>query len=88
MTIPVSQPERVLARILDTSQPDILLYCGDTASRVSEVWHGQREAVRLLTLDTADPNARLPLDSVPDLAIITDTLEHLPYEEGALLLGQ
>ena len=88
MTIPVSQPERVLARILDTSQPDILLYCGDTASRVSEVWHGQRKAVRLLALDTADPNARLPLDSVPDLAIITDTLEHLPYEEGALLLGQ
>ncbi|KAE8547522.1 DUF6231 family protein [Marinobacter nauticus] len=88
MTIPVSQPERVLARILDTSQPDTLLYCGDTASRVSEVWHGQRKAVRLLALDTADPNARLPLDSVPDLAIITDTLEHLPYEEGALLLGQ
>lgn len=88
MTTPVSQPERVLARILDTSQPDILLYCGDTASRVSEVWHGQRKAVRLLALDTADPNARLPLDSVPDLAIITDTLEHLPYEEGALLLGQ
>ncbi|MEC8897240.1 MAG: hypothetical protein VX991_02795, partial [Pseudomonadota bacterium] len=84
MTIPVSQPERVLARILDTSQPDTLLYCGDTASRVSEVWHGQRKAVRLLALDTADPNARLPLDSVPDLAIITDTLEHLPYEEGAL----
>ena len=88
MTTPVSQPERVLARILDTSQPDTLLYCGDTASRVSEVWHGQRKAVRLLALDTADPNARLPLDSVPDLAIITDTLEHLPYEEGALLLGQ
>jgi len=88
MTIPVSQPEKVLARILDTSQPDTLLYCGDTASRGSEVWHGQREAVRLLALDTADPNARLPLDSVPDLAIITDTLEHLPYEEGALLLGQ
>ena len=88
MTTPVSQPERVLARILDTSQPDTLLCCGDTASRVSEVWHGQRKAVRLLALDTADPNARLPLDSVPDLAIITDTLEHLPYEEGALLLGQ
>ncbi len=52
------------------------------------MWHGQRKAVRLLALDTADPNARLPLDSVPDLAIITDTLEHLPYEEGALLLGQ
>ena len=88
MTTSVSHPEKVLARILDTSQPDILLYCGDTASRVSEVWHGQRKAVRLLALDTADPNARLPLDSVPDLAIITDTLEHLPYEEGALLLGQ
>lgn len=42
----------------------------------------------MLTLDTSDPNARLPLDSVPDLAIITETLEHLPYEEGALLLGQ
>ena len=88
MTTSVSHPEKVLARILDTSQPDTLLYCGDTASRVSEVWHGQRKAVRLLALDTADPNARLPLDSVPDLAIITDTLEHLPYEEGALLLGQ
>ncbi|WP_456490359.1 DUF6231 family protein [Marinobacter nauticus] len=88
MTTSVSHPEKVLARILDTSQPDTLLCCGDTASRVSQLWHGQRKAVRLLTLDTSDPNARLPLDSVPDLAIITDTLEHLPYEEGALLLGQ
>jgi|SRR5690606_24035889 len=88
MTTSVSRPEKVLARILDTSQPDTLLCCGDTASRVSQLWHGQREAVRLLTLETSDPNARLPLDSVPDLAIITETLEHLPYEEGVLLLGQ
>ena len=88
MTTSVSHPEKVLARILDTSQPDTLLCCGDTASRVSQLWHGQRKAVRLLTLDTSDPNARLPLDSVPDLAIITETLEHLPYGEGALLLGQ
>lgn len=88
MTVPVSPSEKVLARILDTCQPGTLLYCGDIACHVSRLWKSQRESVHLLALDPLDPNARLPLDSVPDLAIITNTLEHLSYEEGALLLGQ
>lgn len=77
-----------LARIIDTCQPDNLLSCGSLATEVSRFWQQHRADVHVHTLDTSDPNARLHLDQVFDLALITDTLEHLPHDEGALLLGQ
>ena len=87
MSAPLDNPAKVLARIIDTSQPSTLLCCGETANAVAAVWQKQADC-QLLTLDTSDPNAHLPPAQTPDLALITDTLEYLPYEEGALLLGQ
>lgn len=77
-----------LARIIDTSTPATLLCCGELATEVAEIWKQHSEGVRLHTLDTSDPNAGLPLDHVADLALVSGTLEHLPHDEGALLLGQ
>jgi len=78
----------ILARIIDTTQPETLVCCGPVAQEVAERWQQHRNSARVCALDTADPNAALPLDAVQDLALITDTLEHLPHDEGALLLGQ
>ena len=77
-----------LARIIDTSSPASLLSCGALATEVSRIWQKHQAGVDVRTLDTTDPNARLHLDQVADLALITGTLEHLPHDEGALLLGQ
>ena len=77
-----------LARIIDTSSPSTLLSCGNLATEVSRIWQKYQKGVDVHTLDTIDPNAHLLLDRVADLALVTETLEHLPHDEGALLLGQ
>lgn len=81
-------PEKVLARIIDSSAPDTLLCCGATARSAGEVWIAARPEGHLLTPDPANPNADMPPAERVDLALITDTLEHLNQDEGALLLGQ
>ncbi|WP_449285498.1 DUF6231 family protein [Marinobacter sp. PE14] len=83
-----STAREILARIIDTSSPATLLSCGNLATEVSQIWQKHQNGVELRTLDTTDPNARLHLDRVADLALVTGTLEHLPHDEGALLLGQ
>lgn len=83
-----STARETLARIIDTSSPGTLLSCGRLATEVSRIWQKHQQKVDLRLLDTTDPNASLHLDRVADLALITDTLEHLPHGEGALLLGQ
>ncbi|MGC8119851.1 DUF6231 family protein [Marinobacter sp. VGCF2001] len=87
MTTPKSPAEKVLARILDASQPHSLLCCGATAEQVGRRWHQQSATAPLVSLDPANPEAGLPLSSPPDLAIVTDTLEHHPRSVGEHLLG-
>jgi hypothetical protein len=81
-------PRQTLARIIDTAQPKTLLSCGALADEVAQLWQQHQPEAQLQALDTSDPNAALPLDRVQDLALISNTLEHLPHDEGALLLGQ
>jgi len=83
-----STARETLARIIDSSSPATLLSCGALATEVSRIWQKHQEGVDVRTLDTTDPNASLHLDRVADLALVTETLEHLPHDEGALLLGQ
>ena len=85
---PNASAATILARILDTAQPGSVLCCGTTALDVARFWCDQKPDTNLQILDTSDPNADLPPGSVKDLALVTDTLEHLPFDEGALLLGQ
>lgn len=88
MTNPEPSAAAILARILDTAQPGSLLCCGKTALDVARLWCDRKPGTNLQILDRSDPNAGLPPDTVKDLALVTDTLEHLPFDEGALLLGQ
>ncbi len=78
----------ILARILDTAQPGSLICCGTTAQTVARHWRDHHTGSHLTELDPADPNADLPPAQVMDLALVSDTLEHLPHAEAALLLGQ
>ncbi len=84
----VPTARETLARIIDTCAPGAVLSCGWLDNEVASVWQDHRPDVRRHTLDSHDPNAHLPLPHVVDLALITGTLEHLPHDEGALLLGQ
>jgi hypothetical protein len=77
-----------LARVIDISSPATLLSCGTLATEMSQLWQGHQKGVEVQTLDPAAANAGLNLDRVADLALVTDTLEHLPHREGVLLLGQ
>lgn len=87
MTAPTDTPAKVLARIIDISQPETVLCCGKTAKEVAGVWQ-QQSGQPLITLDTTDPNAHMPPAHVTDLALVSETLEYLPFGEGILLLGQ
>ncbi len=82
------EARETLARIIETSSPATLVSCGSLATEISRMWQNHQDGVDVRTLDTIDPNARLQIDRVADLALITGTLEHLPHDEGALLLGQ
>src|SRR6056297_223387 len=77
-----STARETLARIIDSSSPATLLSCGSLATEMSRIWQKHQQGVDVRTLDTTDPNAKLHLDRVADLALITGTLEHLPHDEG------
>ncbi|NMT63012.1 DUF6231 family protein [Marinobacter orientalis] len=79
---------QALARIIDTCQPGTLVVCGRVAGEVGNHWcqhHGDSAMTRL---DSGSPNDAFPLPQTQDLALITDTLEHLRHEQGEVLLGQ
>ncbi|MBZ2169759.1 DUF6231 family protein [Marinobacter sp. F4216] len=77
-----------LAAVMDSCKPGSVVSCGTTAARITELWAREFSDTRITDLDPKDPNARLPLESVHDLALVSDTLEHLSFDEGALFLGQ
>lgn len=87
-TITKDAVDAVLAQIIDTTQPRALLCCGTVAEGVCRIWCDHQPDASVVTLDTATPNSAFPLTFVPDLALVSDTLEHLTCEEGTLLLGQ
>lgn len=87
-TADLDVPEEILAQIIGNCRPESILCCGHTAEAVARLWHNSHPEAHLLVLDKQAPNDSFPLDFVPDLALLSDTLEQLPAEQGALLLGQ
>lgn len=80
--------QQALARIIDTCQPTTLVVCGNVASEVGERWCQHHSESAMTTLDANAPNKAFPLPQTQDLALVTDTLEHLSHEQGEVLLGQ
>ena len=78
---------RVLARIIDTSQPDRLLSCGDTATAVAMHWCQQRPETSLICLDPAAALAGDAGLARVDLALVSDVLEQFGHSDGEHLIG-
>lgn len=85
---PETTTPQALAAVVDACAPSSVVSCGDIASAIAERWQQQRPDTQVTSLDPAQPNAAFPLPRTHDLALISDTLEHLDLEEGRLLLGQ
>ncbi|MGB1952163.1 MAG: DUF6231 family protein [Marinobacter sp.] len=83
-----SSTRHILARIIDTCQPRTLVVCGAMAEEIGQRWCQHHGESALTTLNPQAPNSAFPLPQTQDLALITDTLEHLSHEQGELLLGQ
>ncbi|MFE8069562.1 DUF6231 family protein [Marinobacteraceae bacterium S3BR75-40.1] len=77
-----------LLGLIANCQPGSLLTCGSTASRVASQWAEHHPDCQVTALKAAEPNRAFPLPRQHDLALVTDTLENLPHDEGELLLGQ
>ncbi|MFO7993095.1 MAG: DUF6231 family protein [Marinobacter sp.] len=80
--------QQALARIIDTCQPATLVVCGNVASEVGSHWCQHHSESAMTKLDANSPNEAFPLPRTQDLALVTDTLEHLSHEQGEVLLGQ
>ncbi|SFM34613.1 DUF6231 family protein [Marinobacter zhejiangensis] len=91
LDVPLYNPDatdEVLAQIIGACQPKVMLSCGHTAESLCQRWQQSVADVHLTALDSTAPNAAFPLSVVPDLALVSDTLEQLSREEGILLMGQ
>lgn len=80
--------QQALARIVDTCQPKTLVVCGEAAGEVGRLWCKHHGESAMTTLDSNSPNEAFPLSQTQDLALVTDTLEHLGHDQGEVLLGQ
>jgi hypothetical protein len=87
-TNPIAPVQGVLAGIIEATQPDSILCCGKYACSAARIWQRLHSQTRLHTLDAASPGSAMPLDTVYDLALISDTLEFMPHDEAMLFLGQ
>ncbi|MDV3504319.1 DUF6231 family protein [Marinobacter sp. M-5] len=90
MSHPEATPtiQATLARLIDTCQPSTLVACGQIAEELGHRWCRHHDGASLTTLNASEPNSAFPLPSTQDLALITDTLEHLTHDDGETLLGQ
>lgn len=84
----MTTPRQAVAQIVDTAQPCRLLVCGKLAEEIGEHWKEHNKAAHITILSTATLGNAFPLSNSQDLALITGVLEHLPRDEGKLLLGQ
>ncbi|WP_297798447.1 DUF6231 family protein [uncultured Marinobacter sp.] len=84
----MATPQQAFARLVDTVQPQSLLVCGALARKIGTHWQLHTGNTRLTTLTETAPDDALPVSEIQDLALVSDTLEHLPKAQGQILLGQ
>lgn len=83
----MSEPEQALAAIIDSCQPNRIVALGETAQRLAHRWSEHRECeVTRLSADDADVGQAL--SAVQDLGLVSDTLEHVTFQQGQIRIGQ
>ncbi|MDQ2075764.1 DUF6231 family protein [Marinimicrobium sp. ABcell2] len=83
----MNEPYQALAAITENCAPVTLLSFGRLGHTVAERWSEQHQCV-ITTLTPTEAKNELTLTHPQDLALITDTLEHLSVTQGQRLLGQ
>jgi hypothetical protein len=83
----MSEPEQALAAIIDSCQPNTIVALGDTAQQLAQRWseHHECEVTRVSADDT---DLGQSLSEVQDLGLVSDTLEHVSFQQGQILIGQ
>lgn len=84
----LSPPDQALAGIIESCQAKSVVALGGRGQRLAQLWCRKHEACALSCLDSADLKNGLNLPQTPELALVTDTLEHLSRPQGQILLGQ
>ncbi|MFC4259784.1 DUF6231 family protein [Marinobacter lacisalsi] len=74
--------------VIEDCQPSSLLVAGEAARQAADDWLASHSEVAIESLDPASGELAGASATPHDLAIVTDTLEHLPVETGRVLLGQ
>ena len=82
-------PEEELWMIVERVQPETLFVCGDTAERVGNRWQeASGDAAILTRVEMTEIGENWSPSGLHQLAVITETLEHLTEVEGEIFLGQ
>lgn len=74
--------------VIEECRPASLLVAGEAARQAAGDWLDEQDGI---TVETLDPGTGelTGVSAVPhDLALVSDTLEHLPLAQGRTLLGQ
>ncbi|MBU2887771.1 hypothetical protein KO507_18555 [Gilvimarinus agarilyticus] len=83
----MSESKQALAAIIDNCQPNRIVALGETAQRLAQRWseHSECEVTHLTLEDTQN---ELSFADVQDLGLVSDTLEHVSFQQGQILIGQ
>lgn len=84
----MTDADRALAQLIEQCEPATLAAFGERGQQLAERWRQQHEQCELTRLDAEQARRGLSLPSVQDLALVTDSLEHLGHSEGQTLIGQ
>ncbi|MGD8174759.1 DUF6231 family protein [Marinimicrobium sp. ARAG 43.8] len=83
-----TDPDQALAALITRCEPSVLMAFGERAQALAQQWQQVHEECALTLMDAADTRQGLTLERVQDLALISNTLEHLSRADGQALLGQ
>jgi len=84
----MSEPYQALAAIIETSAPKDLVVLGSLGQDLARSWCEHHSECQLTCLEADEVKGSLQLPRTQDLALVTDSLDHLSHAQGQTLLGQ
>ncbi len=79
---------QTIAALIETCEPQSIAAFGTPAQTIAQQWCDAHSGCQLTCLSAADTEQGLKLPKTQDLALVTDSLEHLSHSEGQTLIGQ
>lgn len=77
---------QAIAALIEACKPESIVAFGAQAQTIAQYWRDAHEDCQLICLEAADAEQGLP--QTHDLALVTDSLEHLSHNAGQTLIGQ